>query len=447
MSNEPPLDTGSAAPPVTNVASVTPAPPDTPAASVTTAAAITSATERAAGLTMSPEVLARLKGALPAVASHAVEAIIEEVPSYASARDYLVGNIETAVQVALGTFLSIAARSDDPSTPLGPAREASYNLGRGEARSGRSMDALLSAYRIGARVSWRGLSEESVRAGMSAELLARFAELVFAYIDELSAASVAGHADELATAERVQQRQLERLALEMLRGASDELVSRRAERAGWALPRSVTVLLTPDSELHHTRTLVDARSLVLTEDVPGVDAREDVAAILVPQLTPTARRRLVRALEGHDVVLGPTRPWREAATSHQRALRGRATRTEQRTAYDTDAHLAEIVLSADPIALADLRTRALAPLDDSTPASRERLEETLRLWLLHRGRREPVAEALFVHPQTVRYRVGQLRELFGDALDDPLRVADLVIALGVTPAPVAPRSTAATGEA
>jgi hypothetical protein len=412
------------------------------ASAVASVTAATSATERAAGLTMSPEVLARLKGALPAVASHAVEAIIEEVPSYASARDYLVGNIETAVQVALGTFLAIAARSDDAATPLGPAREASYNLGRGEARSGRSMDALLSAYRIGARVSWRGLSEESVRAGMSAELLARFAELVFAYIDELSAASVAGHADELATAERVQQRQLERLALVMLRGASDELVSRRAERAGWDLPKSVTVLLAPDAELHHTKSLVDGRSLVLTEDVPGVDARDDVAALIVPRLTPTARRRLLKALDGHDVVLGPTRPWREAATSHQRALRGRATRTGRRTAYDTDAHLAEIVLSADPIALADLRAQALAPLDDSTAASRARLEETLRLWLLHRGRREPVAEALFVHPQTVRYRVGQLRELFGDALDDPVRVAELVIALGVAPSPGTPATTA-----
>ncbi|TPG83015.1 PucR family transcriptional regulator, partial [Pseudomonas caspiana] len=37
----------------------------------------------------------------------------------------------------------------------------------------------------------------------------------------------------------------------------------------------------------------------------------------------------------------------------------------------------------------------------------------------------------FVHPQTVRYRMGQLRELFGDDLDDPLKVLDLVLALGV----------------
>ncbi len=147
----------------------------------------------------------------------------------------------------------------------------------------------------------------------------------------------------------------------------------------------------------------------------------------------------MRALEGHDAVLGPTRPWTEAAASHARALRGRATRGEHHTAYDTEAHLAEIVLGADPQALADLRARALAPMAELTPAARERLEETLRLWLLHRGRREPVAEALFVHAQTVRYRVGQLRELFGDALDDPRVVADLVVALGVPPGPpVAP---------
>jgi sugar diacid utilization regulator len=306
------------------------------------------------------------------------------------------------------------------------------------------MDALLSAYRIGARVSWRGLSQEAVQAGMSAELLAQFAELVFAYIDELSAASVAGHADELATAERTQQRQLERLALDLLRGASDEVVTRRAERAGWSLPPNLTVLLVTDSELHHVRTLVDPRSLVLTEDVPGVGSADDVVAIVVPKLTAAGRARLMRRLEGRDAVLGPARRWQEAAASHARALRGLSGRGPARTAYDTDAHLVELVLDADPEARADLRTRALAPLEDLSPAARERLEETLRLWLLYRGRREPVAEALFVHPQTVRYRVGQLRELFGDALDDAHAVAELVVALGVVPPPTAPEAPTAT---
>jgi hypothetical protein len=382
-------------------------------------------------------VQSELKRALPQVAADAVQAIIVEVPSYAEARDYLVGNIESAVQVALGSFLTMAARSDDPSSPLGPARQASYALGRGEARSGRSMDALLSAYRIGARVSWRELSAVGVRAGMSAPLLAQFAELVFAYIDELSAASVAGHADELATAERSQERRLERLALDLVRGASDEVTTRRAERADWAAPTTVTVLLVPDERLHQARALVDPRSLFLGEDLPDLTASEDYVVLLVPDLRAPARRRLLRSLRDYGCVLGPARPWLQTAASYRRALRAArlltAENTRNTTAYDTDAHLAELVLSADPEALADLQARALKPLDDLTPAAREKLVETLRLWLLFGGRREAVAAGLFVHPQTVRYRMGQLRELFGDDLDDPHVVLDLVLALGVPP--------------
>ena len=41
-----------------------------------------------------------------------------------------------------------------------------------------------------------------------------------------------------------------------------------------------------------------------------------------------------------------------------------------------------------------------------------------------------MAADLFVHPQTVRYRMGQLRELYGDRLDDPAQVLELTVALG-----------------
>ncbi|WP_435746534.1 helix-turn-helix domain-containing protein [Nocardioides sp. SYSU DS0663] len=97
---------------------------------------------------------------------------------------------------------------------------------------------------------------------------------------------------------------------------------------------------------------------------------------------------------------------------------------------DTEAHLPQLVLTADPDALADLRAAALAPLAGLRPATAEKLEETLRAWLLHQGRREDVAAALFVHPQTVRYRMGQLRELYGDRLDDPALVLRLTLAVG-----------------
>jgi DNA-binding PucR family transcriptional regulator len=79
----------------------------------------------------------------------------------------------------------------------------------------------------------------------------------------------------------------------------------------------------------------------------------------------------------------------------------------------------------------DLRAQALAPLDDLRPDTAARLADTLRSWLLHQGRREEVAADLHVHPQTVRYRMTQLRELYGEKLADPDVVLQLTVALAV----------------
>jgi DNA-binding PucR family transcriptional regulator len=40
-----------------------------------------------------------------------------------------------------------------------------------------------------------------------------------------------------------------------------------------------------------------------------------------------------------------------------------------------------------------------------------------------------MAKVLFVHPQTVRYRMGQLRDLYGDDLEDPDTVLALTLAI------------------
>ena len=101
--------------------------------------------------------------------SDVVAAIIDEVPSYA---DAFAGRwarpSANAVQLALGGFLYLASgrRGADPGTPTAPAVEGAYELGRGEARSGRSMDALLGGYRVGARVAWREMSTTAVRTGV-----------------------------------------------------------------------------------------------------------------------------------------------------------------------------------------------------------------------------------------------------------------------------------------
>ena len=77
-------------------------------------------------------------------------------------------------------------------------------------------------------------------------------------------------------------------------------------------------------------------------------------------------------------------------------------------------------MHAEPLATDDLaRTPARAARRRCGPPSASALTETLLSWLRHQGQRAPIAEELFVHQQTVGYRVAQLKELFGDALDDP----------------------------
>ena len=367
----------------------------------------------------------KMRDQLPQVADHVVGAIIAEVPSYEGALSGPMGEtIGNAVQLALGGFLSLASgrRGTDPGTPTAPAVEGAYQLGRGEARSGRSTEALLAAYRIGARVAWRDMSKTAVDAGVEPMTLVGFAELVFAYIDELSAASVAGHTDELATTGRVRQRLLERVARHLLGGSPPEAVLAAAERAGWEPPKTLTAVIVPEAHVRHVLGSVSPGTLQAAE-LPELD---EGVLLLVPDAHDHRRTALLRTLSDRGSLAGPARPWLEVRASYDRALRARAAGIE----LDTEAHLVPLVLDADAAARADLRAQVLAPLADLRPGTAEKLAETLRSWLLHQGRREDVAADLFVHAQTVRYRMGQLRELYGERLDDPETVLALTVALG-----------------
>jgi hypothetical protein len=389
----------------------------------------------AAQLGLDAGTMERLGAAVTAVADEAVASIIREVPSYTGALSGRMGHvIRGAVQLALGNFLKVAQSADgsDPSVPIAQSTSAAYDLGRGEARSGRSMDALLAAYRIGARVCWRGLSDVAVAAEVPAATLGRFAELVFAYIDELSAASAAGHGDELATTGRARDRYLQQLTDHLVAGSEEGILSAAAGRAGWAPPRTLTAVLLPDGQVSAVLRHLDARTLQISGDLPGIESDAGLAALLVPDTRGVDRVRLAQLLSGREATIGPERPWAQAGISFHRAVHARGLApTSDGEAVDTDERLVELVLRADAEAYQDLRTAALAPLADVKPEVRRRLEETLRSWLLHHGRRQVVAEDLFVHAQTVRYRMGQLRELFGDLLDDPESVLLLTLALAI----------------
>src|ERR1700754_2422897 len=130
-----------------------------------------------------------LRPVLPRLADDIIAAIAAEVPVYARPMEGVFGRgVRLGVEVALSRFVDNLA--GEPR-----ARETYRRLGAGEFRAGRSLDALLAAYRVGARLAWRRFVEAGTEAGFPPDALYDLGEAIFAYIDEISAESAAGYAE------------------------------------------------------------------------------------------------------------------------------------------------------------------------------------------------------------------------------------------------------------
>jgi hypothetical protein len=361
-----------------------------------------------------PEVAEVLRPGVPELSIEIIDAIRKGVPAYAQPLEGAFGTgVRVGVEQALTEFVDLV---ENPDRDRSAGREVYIRLGRGEARAGRTMEALLAAYRIGARVAWRRVAEVARAAGLGEEALARLAESIFAYIDELSGASAEGYAQYQAAAAGEAQRRRRRLVTLMIQSPppAEATVEDATREAGWQLPSSLAALV-----WRHSERRIAAR---LPESI--VAPLDDCSCALVPDAAAPGRRREIEAaLKGHPAVIGPTVPWQRASFSVRRALAAERLMEEGVLQANglvvADDHLTALVLHSDRDLLDDLARQCLAPLVDETENSRERLTATLLAWLDHQGNVSEIAEALHVHPQTVRYRLGRLRETFGSALDDP----------------------------
>jgi hypothetical protein len=283
-------------------------------------------------------------------------------------------------------------------------------------REGRSLDSLQAAYRIGARAAWRTFADAGLRAGLPPEVLCSLADAIFAYIDELAADSVEGFAEaqQAAAGERERRRRL--LLTILLDDRFDPAALREAAAAAaWEVPAKVALLACEPDDLDHIARRLPVDALTGAHDEMGCVVVRDAAG-------PGRRRELEAACAELRAALGPARPVAEARDSWLRA-RGGLTAIRAGALPDglcvIDEHLTAVALFEARAPLRELAAQRLGPLDALTPAARERMATTLRAYLDHRGNAPAMAEALHVHPQTVRYRLRKLRDLFGEALDDP----------------------------
>jgi PucR-like helix-turn-helix protein len=413
-----------------------------------------------------PDAADVIRPVLPGLADEMIAAIAVEVPDYARAMEGTFGQmVRHGVEVALNRFVDMVA---DPSIDVTRARDTYVNLGRGEFHAGRSLDALLAAYRVGARLAWRSFVEAGTAGGLKPDALYSLGEAIFAYIDEISAESADGYAEEQSAAAGESQRRRRRLIrlLAQEPPPAQEAVRTAAQAAAWPLPRRVAVLVAADTatgaagegvaaaadggvapdaqggEPVAGEAIVEAIATRLARrlanDAIG-GAAGGMACIFVPDPDAPGRRRQIVAELGDDqapeiISLGPTVPWNESATSLRRAAAAYRLAAGGRIRGGlvvAEDHLATLLLSADRGLAADLAASRLAPLATLGDGPRARLTETLRAWLDRPGQVQAVAAELDVHPQTVRYRLRQLRELFGQRLEDPEARFELALALRV----------------
>ncbi|OXR42254.1 helix-turn-helix domain-containing protein [Nocardia cerradoensis] len=378
------------------------------------------------------DIAPALYDALPVAEDEVFETVARELPVFAEVFEGALGGRARAdINTMLAGFLVLACGDGPGRRPvdLVAVERAAYDLGRFEAYSGRSIDALNAAFRLGARIGWRHWSGTAQTHGMSTSGIARLAELNFDYIDNLADAAVSGHAAELISAGQQRQRRRERLTEHLLTGAADDEIRAAAELAAWHAPETMVAVVLPRSDARNAVPLVDHRTLQADDDLVPGPAGSGLAVLLVPISATTSRTTLVRRLADLRAAVGPEQPWLDVRYSAVLATRAWECHTDGPWPLDAEKSLAQLVVHADPRTRQLQRAAALAAFDHLRPDTRERYEQTLRAWLLHQGRREDVARHLILHPQTVRYRMDRIREILGDDLNDPERVLDLVIAL------------------
>jgi hypothetical protein len=374
---------------------------------------------------LSEQVADAIEPELDAITEEILATIARGVPEYARPLEGRFGRgIRTGVGEALRQFVALIR---DPESGRESGREVYVQLGRGEQQQGRTLDSLLAAYRLGARVAWRRMADAGRRAGLEADSLTVLAEAMFAYIDELSADSAEGYAQAQAEVEDVRRRRRRELISLLLADppADPADLAAAARAAAWPLPGRLAAAACAEADLAAALRSLPPDALATVFD--------GTACLLVPD--PEGPRRpeaLERAARHARLALGPTVDPADAAESWELALTvldASDAGLPSRGLVRAEDHLTDLLmLEARPL-VARIAARRLAPLQGLTAKAAERMRETAAAYVRRGGNAVAMAEELRIHPQTARYRIARLRELFGEQLDDPDARFELEIAL------------------
>ena len=359
--------------------------------------------------TVPDSVLRRLKQYSGRLATEAVASMGERLPFFAGLEASQRASVHLVVQTAVVNFVEWMR---DPQSNVGYTAKAFEVVPQDLTR----------------RIALRQ-TVEMVRTTMeffeeAVPLLARSDEQVTAltagilrYSRDLAFAAASAYADAAEARGAWDTRMEANVVDAVVRGDVGPELQSQAATLNWDATAPATVIVglphpdRVDLASDDVRDVVTRNDRAALSDVHGTW----LVAIVSGPISPTDRflKEILAAFADGPVVVGPTAPTLSAAhlsageaIAGMNAVAGWSGAPRPVSAREL---LPERALLGDATAIAALETEVMRPLGDAGPA----LTETLDAYLDAGGAIEACARQLFVHPNTVRYRLKRIADFTG----------------------------------
>jgi DNA-binding PucR family transcriptional regulator len=376
-------------------------------------------------------VLRRLKQYSGRLATEAVRAMEERLPFFAELEASQRASVQLVVQAAVVNFVEWMRN---------PQSNVSYTAQAFEVvpQDLRRRIALRQSVEM-VRVTMEFCEEVVPLLARSDEQLTALTAGILRYSRDLAFAAATAYADQAEARGAWDTRMEANVVDAVVRGNTGPELQSQAAALNWDATSAATVIVGLPHPGRNDLSSDDVHDVVTRH---GRAALSDVhgtwlVAIVSGTLSPTDRFLvdLMAVFAEGPVVIGPTAPTLAAAhrsateaIAGMNAVAGWAGAPRPVAAREL---LPERALLGDATAIAALEVEVMRPLGDAGPA----LAETLDAYLDSGGAIEACARKLFVHPNTVRYRLKRIADFTGRDPTLPrdayvLRVASSVGRLG-----------------
>lgn len=363
-----------------------------------------------------------LEERLDELVADALDSIVREVPVYHERGTDVEADTRRAAAYVYASLIDSICTGTLPNAAVASSLA---DVGADRAQQGIPLGDLLQAFRISARTASDHLTRVVSSRDLDRDAAMWVAEAILHWIDAVSNLASASYSRTQVRMLDAQEDRRRDFLLDLLYGAvTGEEALERAEAVAWDPATSYWVgvmgradaVVSPEDQaavvatMTHSFPLRTHGTLVLL--VPVATAN-DVAAIETRALSAAAGRGLAVGLtDVRSGVAGVRRAHMEATEALEIA------EATGETAVRYSEAVLDRLLRRDPDLLDELVERTVVPIATYDAARHTELLRTLEAYFDSGESPSRTAGVLHTHTQTVRYRLGRVREITGLTLDD-----------------------------